>query len=140
MRFLSILALALAACTTTPQTTKGELGQGSTHATAAMFKSAATTDNSATLSPEGQALGSKVEAPFALWNPDKKAWDIPLDKDGKPFLVTASAVRDFNYIVAGTVSNSSTISGTASGQQTQGQTASPQTTVSPQTSVSIPAK
>ena len=155
-KFLILAVLALASCATSPQKAdmpstikpQAELGQGRTSAAAAMYKSAATSEKDATLSPEGPAVGAKVEVPFALWNKETSSWDIPLDANGKPYMVTSTAVRDFTYIVAGTVSNSATVSGTASGSQTQGgtagatsgQTATPTTTVSPTTDISVPVK
>lgn len=125
---LTALGIALTACATTqtPATVqpKGTLGQASTRATAAFLKSAATTDEAATVAPEAQAVGAEVTVPFALWNPTTNSWEVPLDKDGKPYMVRATAVRDFNYIV-GTVTNTATVSGTAEGSQTQGGTAQP---------------
>ena len=151
-----LAALALTGCATSPQTAdqpatikpQAELGQGRTSAAAAMYKSAATSEKDASIAPESRAVGAEVSVPFALWNPETKSWQIPLDANGKPYMVTATAVRDFTYVVAGTVSNSATVSGTASGSQTQGgtagassgQTATPTTTVSPTTDVSIPVK
>lgn len=146
-----LMLCTLAACATSPQTATqpatnapvGELGQGRTSAAAAFMKSAATSEKEASLAPEGPAVGGKVEAPFALWNSVTNSWQIPLDANGRPYMVTATAVRDFNYIVAGTVSNSATVSGTASGSQTQGgtagatsgQTATPTNTTSPSTTL-----
>jgi hypothetical protein len=147
-----VCTLALTSCATAPQTTTqpsankpaAELGQGRTSAAAAFMKSAATSEHEARVAPEARAVGAEVTVPFALWNAETKAWQIPLGEDGKPYLVHATAVRDFNYIVAGTVSNAATVSGTASGTQTQGgtaggtsgQTANPSNTVSPSTNVS----
>lgn len=147
------VALALTSCATAPQTNAqpstlkpaAELGQGRTAATAAFMKSAATSEKDATLNAEGgPVVGGSVETPFALWNSETKSWQIPLDPNGKPYMVRATAVRDFNYIVAGQVSNTATVSGTASGTQTQGgtaggtsgQTATPTNTTSPSTNVS----
>jgi len=153
---LLLAFVVLVGCATSPQTATqpatikpaAELGQGRTAATAAFYKSAATSEKDASLAPESRAVGGEVSVPFALWSPETKSWQIPLDANGKPYLVTATAVRDFTYIVAGTVSNSATVSGTASGSQTQGgtagatsgQTATPTTTVSPTTDVSLPVK
>lgn len=145
-----LACLVLVGCATSPQTAeqpatvnpKGELGQSSTRATAAFLKSQATTDATQTSSPETIAVGGEVMVPFALWNGETKSWEIPLDKDGKPYTVHATAVRDFNYLV-GTISNSASVSGTASGSQTQGgtagatsgQTATPTNTTSPSTTL-----
>lgn len=145
---LALPLVALAACATAPQSgtvaPKGELGQGHSSATAAMYKSAATSEQTASLAPEGHAVGGAVTVPFALWNAETKAWQIPLDAKGNPYMVTATAVRDFTYVVAGTVTNSATVSGSAQGTQNQagqtGQTATPTNTVSPNTTLSVPVK